>query len=123
MRNHTVELFHNDTPTWPECRPEHGGSGVAIEYCGRYFVITASHVIVDYAGKRLRNPDRSEEDYDEPDDAYLTLNNIGFYHNGYFFTCKRVFYTTAPVNNIDVAILLIDDVHAKDWSDSVKFIT
>ncbi len=80
-RKSTIPLFHNNKPEWEKSVPELVGSGVLIELDGNYYIVTAAHVVQGYALKKSRNPYKTEDDYDDPSEAYLTLNNIGFYND------------------------------------------
>ena len=123
----TIQLFHNDKPEWVKTRPEPIGSGVLFEFNNNYYIVTAAHVVYDYAMKKPRNPYREEDDYDDPSDAYLTLNNIGIVYNQYYYPVQHVkfVYTNEKrlERNIDIAIITIDLDSVKELKESFTFIT
>lgn len=121
----TIPLFHNDYPEWKDCRPESLGTGVLLEYGGRYFIVTAAHVVTHYAKQGKRNPYREVEDYDEPKECVVTLENIGFYHDGYYYPLKRVTYVVieTPVgNNVDLAVIPLEEETWKELCSTKRFV-
>lgn len=123
----TVQLFHNDRPEWENSRPEPVGSGVFIQLEGNYYIITAAHVVQGYAQKQSRNPYRTEDDYDDSSEAYLTLKNIGVYYNHLYYPAQHVVFTNtedgAVENNVDIAVLFLDIESAEELKKSYTFIT
>ena len=123
----TIQLFHNDNPNWEKSPLEPIGSGVLLELEGYYFIITAAHVVQDYALKKSRNPYRNEDDYDDPAEAYLNLNNVGFLHNLSFYPIQRVVFTNTergPIeNNVDLAVLTLERESAVELKQKFKFLS
>lgn len=123
----TIPLFHNDKPEFESTIPELVGSGVFIELDGACYIVTAAHVIQSYASGELRNPDKTEDDYDESSEAYLTLNNIGFYHEESYYPLQRVVFTHTDAgkveNNVDLAVIFLDIESANELKHSFTFIT
>lgn len=126
-KNSTIQLFHNDNPTWEKSPFEPIGTGVLLEINGYHFVITAAHVVQDYALKKSRNPYRNEDDYDDPADAYLNLNNIGFIYNLSFYPIQRVVFTNTErgitENNVDLAVLTLDIESASELKQKYEFLS
>lgn len=126
-RKSTVPLFHNDKPEWEKSVPELVGFGVLVELDDACYIITAAHVVQDYALKKPRNPNKTEDDYDDPSEAYLTLNNIGLYYNESYYPLQRVVFTNTEngrvENNIDLAVIFIDIDSANELKQSFTFIT
>lgn len=126
-RKSTIPLFHNDRPEWEESIPELVGTGVLIELNGACYIITAAHVIQEYALKKLRNPDKTVDDYDDPSEAYMTLNNIGIYYDGSYYPVQRVVFTNTEngktENNVDLAVIFLDLDSADELKQSFTFIT
>lgn len=123
----TIQLFHNDHPDWEKSPLEPIGSGVLLEFEGYYFIITAAHVVQDYALKKSRNPYRNEDDYDDPAEAYLNLNNVGFIHNLSFYSIQRVVFTNTErgiiENNVDLAVLTLDKESAVELKQKFIFLS
>lgn len=108
---YTIQIFHNDKPKWGKCPPEPIGTGVLLGYNEKYYVISAAHVVQPYATNQIRNPYKEEDDYEDPDDAKLSLENIGFYSNGFFYPLQRVVFTNTnnPIEcNVDLAVIPLD---------------
>lgn len=126
-RKSTIPLFHNDRPEWEKSVPELVGSGVLVELDSACYIITAAHVVQEYALKKPRNPNKTEDDYDDLSEAYLTLNNIGFYYNESYYPLQRVVFTNTEngriENNVDLAVIFIDLDSANELKQSFTFIT
>ena len=108
---YTLQLFHNDIPQWESSPPEPVGTGVLIKFESNYFIVTAAHVLQPYATKQKRNPYKEESDYDDPQEAFLTLENIGFYYDGTYYPIREVFYTNinGKVENlVDIAVVNLE---------------
>ena len=90
----TIQLFHNDKPNWEDSPIEPIGSGVLFELNEEYYIITAAHVVQGYATKKPINPYKDEDDYDDPSQAYLSLENIGFLYNEAYYPIQRAVFTT-----------------------------
>lgn len=123
----TIQLFHNDHPLWDKSPLEPVGSGVLLELEGYYFIITAAHVVQEYALKKSRNPYKTEDDYDNPDEAYLNLNNIGFINNQCYYPIQHAIFTNTEKgkieNNVDLAVLTIDPESALELKQRFSFLS
>ncbi len=116
---YTLQLFHNDIPQWESSPPEPVGTGVLIKFENNYFIVTAAHVLQPYATKQKRNPYKEESDYDDPQEAFLTLENIGFYYDGTYYPIREVFYTNinGKVENlVDIAVVNLEKETVKELS-------
>lgn len=116
----TMLIYHNDRPEWEGSRMEPLGTGVLLEIDNLYYLITAAHVVQKYAEKKERDPNREIETYDEPEDAYLSLNNLGLLCDGNFYPVQRVRYTVGA--NLDLAIVYIDDESADELKGKHYFL-
>lgn len=123
----TIQLFHNDKPEWEKSMPEPVGSGVFIKLDDCYYIVTAAHVVQGYALKKLRNPYRSDDDYDDSSEAHLTLNNIGIFYNQSYYPIQRVVFTNVEngiiENNVDLAVLFLDLESAEELKQSFIFVS
>lgn len=111
IAQYSIQLFHNDVPQWELSPPEPIGTGVLIKYENDHFIVSAAHVLQPYATKQKRNPYREESEYDDSKDAFLSLENIGFYYGGFYYPIKEVAYTniTGEVENlIDIAVIKLE---------------
>ncbi|OUP35642.1 hypothetical protein [Bacteroides sp. An19] len=111
ISQYSIQLFHNDMPQWESSPPEPIGTGVLIKYEDNHFIVSAAHVLQPYATKQKRNPYREESEYDDPQEAFLSLENMGFYYNGFYYPIKEVTYTniTGEVENlIDIAVIRLE---------------
>ncbi len=126
-RKSTIPLFHNNKPEWEKSVPELVGSGVLIELDGNYYIVTAAYVVQGYALKKSRNPYKTEDDYDDPSEAYLTLNNIGFYNDESYYPLQRVVFTNTEngsiENDVDFAVIFLDLESANELKHSFIFIS
>lgn len=126
-KNSTIQLFHNDKPDWESSRPEPIGTGVLVEYNNGHFIITAAHVVQGYALKEARNPYRTEEDYDDKSEAYLSLNNIGFYYDNCYYPTQRVTFTNTKIgqveNNVDLAVITLDNQSVQELEKKYTFMS
>lgn len=119
IAQYSIQLFHNDRPCWEQSPPEPIGTGVLIIYENRYFIVSAAHVLQPYATKQKRNPYREESEYDDPQEAFLSLENIGFYYDKHYYPIKEVAYTniTGEVENlIDIAVIKLEKETVKELS-------
>lgn len=119
IAQYSIQLFHNDRLCWEQSPPEPIGTGVLIIYENRYFIVSAAHVLQPYATKQKRNPYREESEYDDPQEAFLSLENIGFYYNKYYYPIREVAYTniTGEVENlIDIAVIKLEKETVKELS-------
>ena len=111
IAQYSIQLFHNDMPRWEQSPPEPVGTGVLIKYEDGYFIASAAHVLQPYATKQKRNSDREESDYDDSQEAFLSLENIGFYYGGFYYPIKEATYTniTDEVEDlIDVVVIKLE---------------
>lgn len=126
-RKSTIPLFHNDKPEWKESIPELVGTGVLVELDSSCYIVTAAHVVQGYALKKTRNSNKSEDDYDDPSEASLALNNIGFYYDESYYPLQRVVFTNTEngkiENNVDIAVIFLDLDSANELKQSFTFIT
>ena len=126
-RKSTIPLFHNNKPEWKESIPELVGTGVLIELDSSCYIVTAAHVVQGYALKEPRNSNKSEDDYDDPSEVSLTLNNIGFYYDESYYPLQRVVFTNTKSGkietNVDLAVIFLDLDSAKELKQSFIFIT
>jgi hypothetical protein len=126
-KNSTIQLFHNDKPEWKFSSPELIGTGVLVEFNNGYFIITAAHVVQGYALKKTRNPYKTEDDYDDKSEAYLSLDNIGFIYNNCYYPTQRVTFTNTRdgqvENNVDIAVITLDDQSAQELKKKYKFMS
>lgn len=123
---YTIPLFHNDKPDWAACEPEPVGTGVLIEYQRHHILITAAHVVQPYAECMKRNPYRDEDMYDDPNEAYMSLINIGFYLDLYYFPLRgEICYTllnSPEGNNVDLAVILLEKETVIDLCKTKRFV-
>ena len=125
IEQYSIQLFHNDVPQWESSSPEPIGTGVLIKYENDHFIVSAAHVLQPYATKQKRNPYREESDYDDPQEAFLSLEHIGFYYNGAYYPIKEVTFTniSGEVENlIDIAVIklekeTVDELSGKQFVD------
>ena len=126
-RKSTNPLFHDSRPEWSESIPELVGTGVLTELDGACYIITAAHVVQGYALKKPRDPNRTEDEYDASSEAYMALNNIGFYYDGSYYPVLRVVFTNTEhgktENNVDIAVIFLGLDSADELKQSFTFIT
>lgn len=118
IAQYSIQLFHNDRPCWEQSSPEPIGTGVLIKYEDNHFIVSAAHVLQPYATTQRRNPYREESEYDDPQEAFLSLENIGFYYNGFYYPIKEVAYTNiiGEVENlIDIAVIKLEKKQLKNY--------
>lgn len=125
IAQYSIQLFHNDAPHWESSPPEPVGTGVLIKYEDNHFIVSAAHVLQPYATKQKRNPYSEESDYDDSQEAFLSLVNIGFYHDGFYYPIKEVTFTniTGEVEDlIDIAVIkleieIVEELSGKQFVD------
>lgn len=116
---YTLQLFHNDKPQWESAPPEPVGTGVLIKFENNCFIVTAAHVLQPYATKQKRNPYKEESDYDDPQEAFLTLENIGFYYDGAYYPIREVVFTNIDgkvENLVDIAAVNLEKETVEELS-------
>ena len=117
LKKSIVPLFHNDKPKWGKSILEFIGTGILVEQNGNYYIITAGHVIENYALKKARNEYKDKDDYDEVSDSFFTLENIRILC-GDFYPIRRtkfVYGDRGTIENvIDIAILYLD---SESWDE------
>lgn len=116
---YNLQLFHNDKPQWESAPPEPVGTGVLIKFENNYFIVTAAHVLQPYATKQKRNPYKEESDYDDPQEAFLTLENIGFYYDDAYYPIREVVFTNIDgkvENLVDIAAVNLEKETVEELS-------
>ena len=116
---YSIQLFHNDRPHWEQSPPEPIGTGVLIKYENDHFIVSAAHVLQPYATKQKRNPYKEESDYDDAQEAFLSLENIGFYYGGFYYPVKEATYTNinGEVENlIDIVVIKLENETVEELS-------
>ena len=116
---YNLQIFHNERPLWKSSPPEPVGTGVLLKFESNYFIVTAAHVLQPYATKQKRNPYKEESDYNDPQEAFLTLENIGFYYDGTYYPIREVFYTNinGKVENlVDIVVVNLEKKTVEELS-------
>lgn len=126
VAKYSIQLFHNDMPQWCLSKPEPIGTGVLIKYGNSHFIVSAAHVVQPYATKQKRDPYKEESDYDDPQEAFLSLENIGFYYNGFYYPIKEVTYTNIigrVENLIDISVMKLEKETVEElyWKQFVDY--
>lgn len=122
MQKHTLVLFHSEHPGWVGDRPEPVGSGVLLTTSGKYYIVTAAHVVADYVKQKRRGSYSNdvEDMYDKPEDGYLSLNNIGYMVESSFHTLGSLLY--CKEDWIDIAVLRLTEEQADNLTQVRSFV-